>query len=107
MAELTQLQTLKIWLDISDSDTTKDAKLQMFLDVAESKIKERRGNLSDEPMETRWNLKQIEIATYLYNKQGAEGETEHTENGTKRVYENASVPQSMLEDITPFVKVVT
>lgn len=107
MAELTQLQTLKIWLDISDSDTSKDAKLQMLLDAAESKIKERRGNLPNEPMESRWNMKQVEIAVYLYNKQGAEGETEHTENGTKRVYESASIPASMLSDISPIARVVT
>lgn len=107
MAELTQLQNFKIWLGMADSDTSKDAQLQMFLDAAESKIKERRNNLPDEEMEPRWNLKQIEIATYLYNKQGAEGETQHIENGTTRTYESASVPASMLADISPIVRVVT
>lgn len=107
MAALTQLQYLKVWLGVADSDTTQDTKLQMFLDAAESKIKERRGNLPDEDMEPRWNLKQIEIATYLYNKQGAEGETQHIENGTTRTYESASVPASMLSDISPIVRVVS
>ena len=106
MAELSQLQKLKLWLDIKDSDTSQDGKLQLFLDTAESKIKEARGNLPDEPMESRWNLKQIEIAVYLYNKQGAEGESEHDENGASHYYESASVPPSMLSDISPIVRVV-
>lgn len=106
MAELTQLQNLKIWLDIKDSDTSQDAKLQLFLDTAESKIKERRNNLPEEAMEDRWKMKQIEIAVYLFNKQGAEGETTHDENGVKRTYESASVPASMLSDISPIARVV-
>lgn len=105
MAELSQLEKLKLWLDIQDS--SQNAKLQMFLDAAESKIKERRGNLPGEPMESRWNIKQIEIAAYLYNKQGAEGETQHNENGVSRTYESASVPASMLSDISPIARVVS
>ena len=104
MADLSQLEKLKLWLDIPNS--AQDAKLQMLLDTAESAIKERRG-LLDEPMEQRWNMKQIEIAVYLYNKQGAEGETEHNENGVDRKYESASIPESMLSDISPVVKVVS
>lgn len=106
MAELTQLQKLKVWLDIKDTDVSQDGKLQLLLDTAESKIKEHRGNLTDEPMETRWYMKQLEIAVYLYNKQGAEGETQHDENGVKRTYESASVPDSMLSDISPIMRVV-
>jgi hypothetical protein len=106
MADLSQLQRLKLWLEIKDSDTSQDGKLQLFLDAAESKIKEARGNLPEEPMEPRWNLKQIEIAVYLYNKQGAEGEIGHSENGTSRSYESASIPPSILSDISPIVRVV-
>ena len=45
---------------------------------------------------------QVEIAAYLMNKRGAEGETYHGENGVNRTYENASVPASMLAGVTPF-----
>lgn len=104
MADFSQLEKLKIWLDIQNPE--QDAKLQMLLDMAESTIKERRG-LPDEPMESRWKMKQIEIATYLYNKQGAEGETEHNENGVDRKYESASIPESALSDISPVARVVS
>jgi hypothetical protein len=107
MAELSQLEKLKLWLDISDSDTSKDKKLQLMLDRAESVIKRRRHWPDDEPMESRWNELQIQIAIFLWNKQGAEGETEHVENGVTRVYENADIPDSLLNDITPLAEVVS
>ena len=47
---------------------------------------------------------QVEIAAYLLNKRGAEGETRHSENGIDRAYESASVPESMLKPIVPFAK---
>lgn len=106
MAELTQLQKLKLWLDMPDSDTDHDQKLQLMLDRAESVIKHRRNWPDEEPMEPRWNELQIQIALFLWNKQGAEGETQHTENGVSRSYENADIPVSLLNDITPLVKVV-
>lgn len=106
MADLSQLQKLKIWLDVKDSDTSKDQKLQLILDRAESVIKHRRNWPDDEPMEPRWNELQIQIALFLYNKQGAEGETRHTENGVTRTYENADIPDSLLNDITPIIQVV-
>jgi len=106
MADLSQLQKLKIWLDVKDSDTSKDQKLQLILDRAESVIKHRRNWPDDEPMEPRWNELQIQIALFLYNKQGAEGEKRHTENGVTRTYENADIPDSLLNDITPIIQVV-
>lgn len=107
MADLSQLQKLKIWLDVKDSDTSKDQKLQLILDRAESVIKHRRNWPDDEPMEPRWNELQIQIALFLYNKQGAEGETEHKENGVDRKYESASIPESMLADISPVARVIS
>ena len=105
MADLSQLQKLKMWVDIADLDTSHDQKLQLALNRAENKIKERRGWPYDEPMEARWNELQIQIAIFLYNKQGAEGEKSHDENGVKRTYENADIPDSLLNEITPLVKV--
>lgn len=53
----------------------------------------------------RYALLQCQVAVYLYNKQGAEGETQHNENGINRTYESASVPDSMLKDVIPYAKV--
>ena len=53
-------------------------------------------------VEPQFEDKQIEIAAYMMNKRGAEGEIQHIENGTHRNYGNAGVPDDMLSDITPF-----
>ena len=59
-----------------------------------------------EEVPAKYTQKTLEIAIYLYNKQGAEGETTHKENGIDRTYESAGVPASMLREIIPFVGVV-
>ena len=52
-----------------------------------------------------YEVRQIEIASYLLNKRGAEGETAHSENGTNRTYGDAYVPPSYLRGIVPFARV--
>lgn len=47
----------------------------------------------------------IRICVYLIRKIGAEGQTAHTENGVHRTYESADIPQSMLSEVIPMVKV--
>ncbi len=46
-----------------------------------------------------------EIAVYLVNRRGAEGETSHSESGTSRSYESAGIPDSLLRGIVPHVGV--
>lgn len=50
----------------------------------------------------KYHSLQIEIAVYLINKRGAEGETTHNENGISRTYGSADVPPIMLRAITPY-----
>lgn len=54
----------------------------------------------------RYESNQIQIAAYLLNKRGAEGEISHNENGISRTYESADIPESMLSKIIPFVGVI-
>ena len=49
---------------------------------------------------------QVEIATYLLNKRGGEGELSHSENGISRSYENGDVPESMMRQIVPMAGVL-
>lgn len=44
---------------------------------------------------------QVEIAHFLLQKRGAEGETSHNENGISRSYEGGDVPKSLLSRIVP------
>lgn len=54
----------------------------------------------------RYGLLQCEIAAYLLNKRGAEGEISHSENGISRTYGSADVPDSMLKEIVPYCKIL-
>src|SRR5690606_42001209 len=99
---MVKLQTLKLLTGATDS---VDGLLLALLSLAEGKILERLYpyDHNKETIPTRYVGKQIEIAAYLYNKQGAEGQIAHSENGISRTYESADVPESMLRGIAPFV----
>ena len=46
------------------------------------------------------------IAEYHYDKQGAEGETSHSENGKAVSYENSGTPESYFRGIIPVSAIV-
>lgn len=48
---------------------------------------------------------QVEIAAYMLNKRGAEGEKSHSENGITRSYESGNIPDSLLRRIIPMAGV--
>lgn len=81
--------------------------LASYFDEAGQAIIEKAYPFRDDVTEvpTKYQRKQIEIATYLLNKRGAEGEIRHDENGTGRTYESASVPKSMLNGVMPFAAI--
>ena len=53
-------------------------------------------------MPDRYAMIQLNVASYLLNKRGAEGEIQHIENGIHRNYGSSDVPDGMLKDIVPF-----
>lgn len=91
-----------------DADWT-DSVLLAYLNIAGQKILNRAYPYDDSMIDipVKYEFLQCEIATYLLNKRGAEGQTSHSENGISRGYESADVPLSMLKDVTPFVGVVS
>jgi hypothetical protein len=78
--------------------------LLYLLELAEQKIIEKLYPFDDTKttIPERYQTKQVEIALFLYNKRGAEGEVSHNENGMNRTYENADVPESLMRGITPY-----
>ena len=92
-----------------DTVEWSDDILLTYLAIAGSKIIDRAYPFNSNEVEEvpkRYELLQCEIAVYLLNKRGAEGETSHSENGISRGYESADVPESMLSVITPFCGVI-
>lgn len=86
---------------IGDSDT--DEVLSAYLTLAGSKILAKAYPYDDTVTEVpaKYEYLQVEIAAYMLNKRGAEGQTSHSENGISRTYENADIPASMLKAVTP------
>ena len=62
---------------------------------------ESAGKPTDVP--EKYQTLQIEIAAFLMNKRGGEGETQHIENGIHRNYQNAYIPDDMLRQVVPNV----
>lgn len=91
---------------VGESDT--DEVLFTYLTLAGRKIIARAFPFDPEVTEvpSRYEFLQCEIAAYLLNKRGAEGQTAHSENGISRSYESADVPESLLGAVTPMAGVI-
>ena len=102
-----KLTMLKSLLNEEKGEETADSVLLAYLSLAGRKVIQRAYPYRDdvEIVPDKYATNQVEIACYLLNKRGAEGETAHNENGVNRSYESASVPDSMLKGIVPFVSV--
>jgi len=104
MTEQEKLTALKAMVGGSDTDEV----LSTYLLIAGKKIIARAYPYKDDVTEvpSKYDTLQLEIAAYLLNKRGAEGQTSHSENGISRSYENADVPASMLKAVTPHCGVI-
>lgn len=87
----------------ANAEGWSDDILKSYLTIAGQAILNRAYPYDDTVAEVprRYGVLQCEIATYLLNKRGAEGEISHSENGINRTYENAGIPDSMLRDVVP------
>lgn len=104
MSEIEKLVMLKAMVGKNSSSDWSDDVLLAYLTVAGQKIINRAYPYDDEvtTVPKRYAILQCEIAAYLLNKRGAEGETAHSENGISRSYESADVPESLMGSIVPF-----
>lgn len=95
-----KIRTLGIFEEMNDE------QIKLFIDEAIHVILSRRFPFGrtemDFPKEFLQNA--FVITKYLLFKQGAEGQTFHSENDIGRAYESSYVPESMLDNIIPLVK---
>ena len=103
MTESMKLDKLSIM-----SDETDENILLVYLSIAGEKILNRLYPycLNIKIVPEKYELLQLEIACYLINKIGSEGQVGHGENGINRSYESASVPESMMKEVVPFASVM-
>lgn len=104
MTDEEKVKALKAMVGGSNSDEV----LSTYLLLAGKKIIARAYPYDQTVTEVpvQYEYLQLEIAAYMLNKRGAEGQTAHSENGISRSYENADIPASMLKAVTPHVGVI-
>ncbi len=103
MNEEQKLTILKSMIDGSDDDSV----LSTYLSIAGEKVIRKAYPYKSDVTEVpeKYSYLQIEIAAYLLNKRGAEGEISHSEGGISRSYSSADVPSAYMNQITPEVGV--
>ena len=87
---------------------TDQTMLSTYLALAKSVVIARAYpyGTGDEALPYPYHGLQVEIAVFMLNKRGAEGETSHSENGVSRTYETGDIPASLLRRITPMAGVM-
>ena len=98
---MTQADKLSMLEGITDE--TDISTLDTYLQIAADVILRHCypfGTEETQPPE-EYDVLQVQIAAYLLNKRGAEGETTHSENGINRHYEDGDIPPSLLRRIVP------
>ena len=87
-------------------DPRFDDVIDVYVDLAKDAVTNRLYPYEDyatfEDVPPKFHGRTAEIACYLINKQGAEGETTHSENGISRKYDGANIPSSYFVGIVPY-----
>ena len=100
MTDDDKLTMLKAMVGENDSDTV----LSTYLTLAGRKIiaKAYPYNTDVTEVPAQYDTLQVEVAAYMLNKRGAEGQLSHTENSVTRTYETGDIPSSLLRTVTPY-----
>lgn len=105
MDDSEKLLELRVITEADDDDSVLLSYLNQAKDVILNRMYPylEEGAYDDLTIPKRFEYKQIRIAAYFMNKRGAEGETQHIENGIHRNYKSSDVPEDMLWDVFPSV----
>ena len=87
---------------------TDQAVLSTYLSLAKGVVisKAYPYGTGEEEIPTPYHTVHVEIAAFMLNKRGAEGEVSHSENGISRSYEDGDIPPTLLRRITPMAGVM-
>ena len=107
---MTRGQKLEYLRMMIDSEDDSDGILGLYLDMAGDKILNRMypflEDYSGKEVPERYAMIQLNVAAYLMNKRGAEGQVQHIENNIHRNFGSADVPGEMLKDILPMAMAI-
>ena len=106
MAIQTTVDGIKRVVGVGSPTTDDLAMIEFCATYAESVIKNRRGQTIDEDLEPIYQPLAITMGVYLYLKRDMFGVIGASENGVSVNYETGDIPLSMINQITPKVKVI-
>ena len=79
-------------------DDRLNAFAEHYLDIAKGAVVSHLFPYDDaatwDDVPAKHHARTVEIAVYLVNRRGSEGDTSHQESGTSRSYESAGIPRS-------------
>ena len=107
---MTNEEKIKSLEALISPDTADEKLLSQYIILSEGIVLNRRYPLGPPEGATvprQYEHIQLQIALEMFAKRGAEGQTEHDENGIGRKYESSDVSYSLLRRITPIVGSVT
>lgn len=108
---MTEAEKITYMMNLCEEDDT--AVLSAFLSMATEIAKEKvfPFGCPDEAFAakimSRYERIICEIAVFLVNKRGAEGETSHNESTAERTFENGGVPDAYMKKLIPYCGVVS
>nr|DAV75052.1 MAG TPA: tail connector protein [Caudoviricetes sp.] len=105
MTEETLKAMIKTNIESSSDMTISDDVVNTFFQLSKNAILLKRfpylQDISDKELPSIYDSLCVRLAVYMYNKQGAEGEISHTENGVSIKWENGDLPESMMSEVIP------
>lgn len=105
MTEETLKAMIKTNIESSSDMTISDDVVNTFFQLSKNAILLKRfpylQDVSEKELPSIYDSLCVRLAVYMYNKQGAEGEISHTENGVSIKWENGDLPESMMSEVIP------
>lgn len=87
-------------------DSKLDDLCAVYLSIAKEAVTARLfpfvNDATWDDVPERHRTRACQIACYLVNKRGAEGEVAHSENGVSRTYASADIPEAYFDGLVPF-----
>ena len=106
-----KLAMVKAILRIDDTDTSEDALITTYLDMAQQEMLSWRYSHANpdnvpETVPTEYEITQVQAVINGYTQAGVEGQVLSIENGIHRNYGSADIPNDMLAEIVPYAQAI-
>ncbi len=96
---------VKIKHDLGDIEEATNEKVDYCLLLAKKRILLRLNNAKITEVPDKYVGVQLELATRIFNRGGAEGEIKHDENGINRTYGTVN-DEDILSEVIPYARLV-